>query len=97
MISEASDQVEYAYKVLGARPGPGFDLLIYPLQPICGKWHVNGLTDAGRAFVRKFWFVQPIGSNTELARLKREANDWQLKYRIEYPVISMEADDGAST
>jgi len=90
MIEQAESQVERAYAILGAAPGPGTDLLIYPVQPICGKWLVSGLNFAGRAFVEKFWFVQPIGSNHELARLKREADNWQLKYRTEYPILSLE-------
>jgi|SRR5262245_54053522 len=90
LAKQASDQIERAYAILGARPGPGTDLLIYPVTPICGRWMVGGLTDAGRAFVDKFWQAQPIPSNTEMARLKREADDWQLKYRIDYPVEPLE-------
>ena len=94
IIRVAEDQVERAYRILGAKPGPGVDLLIYPVQPICGKWMVTGLTPAGSGFVSKFWFAQPIQSNNELNRLKGEANDWSLKYKIEYPIVSLEVDDG---
>ena len=94
LAREAGDQIERAYRILGAKPGPGVDLLIYPVQPVCGKWMVSGLTPAGTAFVNKFWFAQPIGSNTELKQLKAEANDWQLKYRVEYPITSLEVDAG---
>lgn len=90
LIEQAADQVERAYRILGARPGPGLDLTIYPVQPICGKWMVTGLTPAGQAFVSKFWFAQPIESNNELKRLKAEAEDWNLKYKIEYPVVSLD-------
>lgn len=86
----AEDQLERAYRILGAKPGPGIDLLIYPVQPISGHWWASGLTPAGRAFIHKFWFIQPIGSNHELKRLKDEANDWNLKYKVEYPVLSLE-------
>jgi len=91
---QAEDQIERAYRILGGKPGPGTDLLIYPVQPICGKWMVTGLTAAGRGFVNRFWFAQPIESNNELNRLKAEAKDWELKYKIEYPVVSLEVDDG---
>jgi hypothetical protein len=86
----AGDQVERAYAILGAKPGPGIDLLIYPVQPISGKWWVTGLTPAGRGFVNKFWFAQPIESNQELNKLKGEANDWQLQYKVEYPALPLE-------
>jgi hypothetical protein len=86
----AGDQVERAYAILGAKPGPGVDLLIYPVQPICGKWWITGLTQAGRGFIHKFWSTQPIESNPELKQLKDEANDWQLKYKVEYPAISLD-------
>jgi hypothetical protein len=90
LVDQAKDQIDRAYRILGAKPGPGVDLLIYPVQPICGKWIVSGMTPAGRAFVNKFWFAQPIESNHELNKLKGEANDWNLKYKIEYPVLSLE-------
>ena len=90
MLSESAEQVDRAYRILGAKPGPGVDLLIFPVQPLCGRWYVTGLTTAGRNFVDKFW-MKSIGSNRELAQLKHEATDWQLKYRIEYPITSMEA------
>lgn len=89
MAKEAAEQIDQAYRILGAKPGPGFDLLIYPVQPLCGRWNVTGLTRAGRNFVQKFW-RRSIESNRDLAQLKHEAADWQLKYRIEYPVVSME-------
>jgi hypothetical protein len=91
LAKAAGDQIERAYRILGAKPGPGVDLLIYPVQPLCGKWHVTGLTPAGQGFVSKFWFAQPF---EEIRRLKAEAEDWQLKYRVEYPVVSLEVDDG---
>jgi hypothetical protein len=85
LAKQAEDQVDRAYRILGATPGPGTDLLVYPVQPINGMWMVSGLTPAGRAFVGKFWSAQPFH---ELKRLKSEARDWQLTLKIEYPVLS---------
>ena len=90
LVKIANDQIDRAYRILGATPGPGIDLLIYPVQPLCGKWMVTGLTQAGRQFIRKFWFGQPIESNHELNKLKGEANDWGLKYKVEFPILSLE-------
>lgn len=92
LAKQAEDQVDRAYRILGAVPGPGTDLLIYPVQPMDGRWMVTGLTQAGQSFVNKFWFAQPF-LNRELKRLRSEANDWQLKYRIEYPVLSIGDDE----
>lgn len=93
LVDQAKDQIDRAYRILGAVPGPGYDLLIYPVQPINGQWMVTGLTPAGRNFIYKFWSAQPINGNNELNKLKGEANDWQLKYKVEYPVLSLEDDD----
>ena len=90
MLKEASDQFELAYRILGAKPGPGIDILIYPVQPLCGRWMVTGLTPAGRNFIKKFWY-RSIETNRDLAQFKHEAIHWQLKYRTEYPITSMEA------
>ena len=88
MAQEAQEQIDRAYRILGAKPGPGVDLLIRPVQPVCGKWIVEGLTAAGQSFVSKFWPAQ-IENNRELLRLKHEATDWQLKYRVEYPITEV--------
>lgn len=85
LAKEADDQIKRAYNILGAHPGPGTDLLIKPIEPVCGRWTCVGLTQAGKNFVAKFWFAQPIESNRELAQLKREATDWKLQFHVEYP------------
>ena len=90
MLAESTEQVDRAYRIIGAKPGPGVDLLIYPVQPLCGRWNITGLTVAGRNFVGKFWSGQ-VKSNRDLSQLKHEAADWGLKYRVEYPITSMEA------
>jgi hypothetical protein len=75
------------------RPGPSLDLEIVPVEPLCGKWFVTGLTDAGRAFVNKFWFEQPLQNNYKLAELKREANDWGLKFHVVLTPVSLTAEE----
>jgi len=83
------EQLDKAYHILGAKPGPGVDIMIYPTYPICGKWMTMGATQAGSAFINKFWPVQPIPSNTHLDRFKRQAESWGLKYKIEYQTMSL--------
>jgi hypothetical protein len=88
LIEKAKTQEEKAYAILGARPGPGTDLLIWPVEPMCGQWHVKGLTKCGDAFVAKFYPEQPF-NNYLLAKLKREAADWALSYRVNLPYLSL--------
>jgi hypothetical protein len=88
LLSKARSQEEEAYRILGAKPGPGIDLSIYPVEPMCGMWYCNGLTRAGKKFVFKFYMEQPF-NNYILAKLKREAQDWALKYDIKLPSISL--------
>lgn len=85
-IAESNE--ERAYRILGARPGPGIDLLINPQVPLNGKWYVLGQTPAGGSFIRKFWLEQPL-SNQKLAEMKKQANEWQLTYETEYPIVSL--------
>jgi hypothetical protein len=88
MLEKAKLQESEAYKALGAEPGPGLDLEIFPEQPMQGLWYCNGLTEAGRRFVTKFYMEQPF-NNYILARLKREAEEWAMKYRIVLPILSL--------
>jgi hypothetical protein len=46
---------------------------------LCGKWHVDGRTKAGAAFVRQWWSAQPM-SNQHLAEMRKQANNWGLTY-----------------
>lgn len=87
LTSLADDNEERAFKILGARPGPGIDLLIKPQEPLCGKWFVAGQTAAGTAFVEKFWRWQPLSSQ-KLAEMKKQAFAWGLSFRTDYPYIS---------
>jgi hypothetical protein len=98
LIEKGLAQQSEAYKALGAEPGPGIDLLIRPVEPLCGKWFCDGLTVAGKRFVQKFYMEQPF-NNYILARLKREAEDWALKYRVDLAILSLsqEANDATST
>jgi len=85
-IAESNE--DRAYHILGARPGPGIDLLIEPQVPLNSKWHVSGQTHAGASFVFKFWLEQPL-SNQKLAEMKKQANEWQLTYETKYPTVSL--------
>src|SRR5262245_17822685 len=87
----ADSNADRAYAILGSRPGPGRHLLIRPEEPLCGKWYVDGKTAAGVAFVAKFWSWQPL-SNQKLAEMKKQAIDWSLTFRTNYPVIPIEQD-----
>jgi hypothetical protein len=88
----ADENERRAYQILGAKPGPGLDLEIVPMEPLCGKWYVNGLTEAGRGFVDRFWFEQPLQNNYKLAQLKREAIDWGLKFHVVLAPVSLKED-----
>src|SRR5262245_9535891 len=88
LLAKAKTQEDRAYQILGAYPGPGIDLLIFPVEPMCGMWYCNGLTDAGKKFVFKFYMEQPF-NNYIVAKLKREAVDWALKYQIRLPYMTL--------
>lgn len=84
----AKNNEERAFDILGARPGPGVDLLIRPEEPLCGKWYVIGKTQCGVAFINKFWAFQPL-SNQRLAEMRKQAHAWGLVWYTEYSPISI--------
>lgn len=88
LLAKAKSQEDKAYVILGARPGPGLDLLISPVEPMCGMWYVKGITAAGQAFVHKFYMEQPF-NNYILAKMKREAMEWKLTFESTLPSISL--------
>jgi hypothetical protein len=86
----ASSNVSRAYEILGAEPGPGIDIDVYPsLTEINGTWHLVGLTKAGTAFIAKFW-PSLIRSNHQLAAFKRQCEEWGLKYHVLVKFESLE-------
>ena len=88
VIEQADLNEDRAYRILGARPGPGLDIMVHPVEPLCGKWLVDGLTSAGRAFVDKFWRWQPL-SNQKLAEMKKQARHWELSIETRYPFLPL--------
>jgi hypothetical protein len=88
----AKNNEERAFNILGARPGPGIDLLIKPVEPLCGKWFVTGLTPCGSAFIDKFWMFQPLG-NQRVAEMRKQATEWGLSFRTEYTTVSIDSTD----
>jgi hypothetical protein len=89
--AQAKENETRAYKILGARPGPGYDLLIHPIEPLCGQWFVDGLTPAGVAFVKRFWEYQPLSSQ-KIAEMRKQATIWGLTFQTKYPVLSLTED-----
>jgi len=88
LSKQANANANRAYLILGARPGPGLDIMIRPVEPLCGKWFIDGRTQAGKNFVAKFWSVQPV-SNQSLSEFRKQALDWQLTYQTEIPTESI--------
>lgn len=78
-----------AYAFLGAEPGPGIDIMITPVEPLCGKWNVEGLTKAGLSFVKNFWQHQPL-SNQKVAELRKQATDWGLTFKTKVTWVPIE-------
>jgi hypothetical protein len=88
LASFAKNNEERAFSILGSRPGPGIDILIKPIEPLCGRWNAEGLTPCGTAFIDKFWVFQPL-SNQRVAELRKQATDWGLSFRTEYTIVSI--------
>lgn len=86
----AKDNIERAYDILGAKPGPGIDIEVVPAAKLVSHmWVLMPKTRAGRAFVTKFWANPRLESNMQLSAFKRQCDDWGLKYKVmvKYEVI----------
>lgn len=80
---QIDDQIENAYKILGAKPGPGIDIEVYPAtNPMAQSYYLSGCTQAGKNFIYRFWSDPLIRSNHQLGQFKRQAEEWNLKYKI---------------
>lgn len=85
----AASNEDRAYRILGARPGPGPDILIRPANhPLNGEWDLIGLTECGTKFIAKFWRFQPL-TNQKVAEMRKQATDWSLVYVTEMPIESL--------
>jgi hypothetical protein len=83
LAETATENIDRAYEILGAKPGPGIDIEVLPAAKIVShQWLLLPLTKAGRAFVNKFWADPHLETNKELGMFKRQAEEWGLKYRV---------------
>jgi hypothetical protein len=92
LAETAIDNLDKAYHILGARPGPGTDIDIHPAIPMNGTWCLTGITQAGKAFIAKFWANPYIDSNKQLVAFKRQCDDWGLKFHVIINFESLEKD-----
>ena len=80
-IAEAN--LQRAYDILGARPGPSFDIEIVPASyPLDGQWVATPLTKAGELFLHKFYNDPLLRSNKEMYHLRRHITEWGLSYKV---------------
>jgi hypothetical protein len=95
LVETAIDNLDKAYHILGARPGPGIDINIHPSKPMNDTWHLEGETKAGKAFIAKFWADPTIHNNKQLVAFKRQCDDWGLKFHviINFESLEREHDD----
>lgn len=86
----AASNEDRAFRILGARPGPGPDILIRPFDGVMSsEWNVHGLTVCGAAFVNKFWRFQPL-SNQKVAEMRKQIVEWGLTFVTEVPTEPLE-------
>lgn len=89
LAEQAAENQDRAYDILGARPGPGYDILVYPIEPVCNQWFAEGLTAAGVAFIKRFWEFQPLSSQ-KVAEMRKQATEWGLTFVAKFTVLSIE-------
>lgn len=90
----AQTNADTAFAILGARPGPGIDITFTPTNPVSANYTVVALTDAGRAFLSKFWHGTNIVEGGRMAqRMKSEAAEWGLSFHVDWSgVVSTKVD-----
>ena len=83
---------ERAYSVLGARPGPGVDIVIKPTNPVSGKYDLEGKTQAGKAYL-EFFPPSQIDAGWRLRRFKEELTDFGLTFETDWSnVVDVKVD-----
>jgi hypothetical protein len=89
----AATNLDKAYSILGAKPGPGTDINVLPAaHPHNGTWRLVGETAAGKAFIAKFWADPNIPNNHQLASFKSQCDEWGLKFHVVIKFQSLEND-----
>lgn len=79
-------EFEQAYATLGARPGPGIDIYIHPTNPISAFWTLEAKTECGKRWLCHMGYLGRL-SNTQLAKMKQEAQEWRLSYHTDWSFI----------
>ena len=75
-----------AYADLGAKPGPGIDIFIHPTNPISAYWNLEGKTECGKLWLKHMGYTDSV-SNTRLAKMKQEAQEWRLSYHTDWSFV----------
>lgn len=82
-----------AFSILGHSPGPGDDIRIFPTNPISSSWLVEGLTPCGKAFLFLFYPDGQISDHRRLGFLKRELEDWGIRFKQDWSMVIDERAD----
>ncbi len=82
--AEASTALERAHGYLGARPGPGIDIIVLQLSD--RSWKAEGRTPCGRAFILKLYGGDRYGADNQhkLVEFRRRVVEWGLTFDIKW-------------
>lgn len=91
LTARAANNLDKAHAILGAKPGPGNDIDVFPSAiALNGSWYLVGITAAGKSFIAKFWPEPTIKTNNQLYAFKRQAEEWGLQYHVIVKFESLE-------
>lgn len=92
LASLARQNLERAYDLLGARPDGSIDVRIKPTIPISANFQVEGTSAYGKAWIARFVPDRAVFGNRELARLKQDMLEWNVRHETDFGVTVERAD-----
>ena len=79
---------------LGHRPGPGYDILIAPTNPVSSRWKLDPQSPAGNAYLERVRNGNVIvTNNSELNQLKANLQEWGLSFMTDWSCIKVMRSD----
>lgn len=88
LVSKSELNRSKAYKLLGADPGPGLDIIFIPDLPVAHFYTIKVMTLAGAGFIKVLYPGQGrVATGHSLVKMKRELSDFGLSFHTDWSEV----------
>lgn len=84
LIAKGKANSSEAYRLFGAAPGPGIDIIFTPDLPVAYYYSIKVLTPCGAGFIRVMYNSQGRVSSSTLTRMKKELAEFGLSFSTDW-------------